>query len=147
MPIKQLRQRIKILATDNIAFQDLLKAADFFISPILDKDSTVAPPYTWIECMSRGVPIITTDVSGADELIANRVTGYISETEYYFKKTIIDAIRLKDYLPEMSKKAKEVVARKFNLKNIAEDYLELWKRSSASMKAKNFLRKEADANL
>jgi glycosyltransferase involved in cell wall biosynthesis len=29
----------------------------------------VAPPLTWIESMGFGVPIITTNVRGADELV------------------------------------------------------------------------------
>ena len=41
-----------------------------------DRDCIVAPPLTWIECMANGLPVLTTDVPGAEELVEDGRTGY-----------------------------------------------------------------------
>jgi glycosyltransferase involved in cell wall biosynthesis len=59
-------------------FRNLLGSTDLLFSPTHKLTSTVSPPLTWTEAMSMGIPVITTKVLGADEIINSGVNGFIS---------------------------------------------------------------------
>ena len=70
---------IHVAATDVARFKHLQSAADVLYSPIINKSCIVAPPLTWIEMLNLGVPILTTDVPGASEIVQEGITGYMAE--------------------------------------------------------------------
>ncbi len=127
------KRGIKIISTNsNSEFLKLVNASDAFLSPILSIASIVAPPLTWIECMALGVPVITTNVGGSNELILNGNTGYIfnSLQEAVEKINAIGADE--NTHRQISQAAREKVRAEYNIEGIANKYLGLWKKMAES---------------
>ncbi len=102
----------------------LLKtASDIFYSPILNKKCILAPPLTWIEVMSSGIPILTTDVPGAKEIIVDGHTGFIAKNE---NDLILKMFEIKENFLTMSKYCKQKIINDYNIYDISKKYLELW---------------------
>ncbi len=122
------KRGIKIISTNsNLEFLKLVNASDAFLSPILSTASIVAPPLTWIECMALGVPIITTNVGGSNELILNGDTGYIFNSLQEATEKI-NTIHVDETLhKKISQAAREKVRMEYNIEGIAHKYLCLWK--------------------
>ena len=106
-------------------FVDLLDTADFFLSPIGAVDSTVSPPLTWLEAMSLGTPVITTDVPGVDELVTHAETGYVAESFDSLPGVIRQAIH-DTRRAEVSQGARDIVSRKYNIEDSAAEYVDMW---------------------
>ncbi len=102
----------------------LLKtASDIFYSPILNKRCIIAPPLTWIEVMSSGTPILTTNVPGVKEIIVDGNTGFIAKNE---NDLILKMFKIKENFLTMSKYCKQKIINDYNISNISNKYLELW---------------------
>ena len=117
-------KQIKIM-TGIENFGDVLETADFFFSPIEDNSSTVSPPLTWIEAMAKGTPIITTKISGVDEIIDDRVNGFIAENYQELPSTIKNAVHNSNH-ESTAEHAILKVKKEFNIQNSADAYLEMW---------------------
>src|SRR5437773_1816491 len=59
------------------AFYDAREAADVLLSPLLAHGAIAGPALTWLECMSMGIPVISTIGSGAEELVTHKETGLL----------------------------------------------------------------------
>ena len=59
-----------VMETNRQEFDALQSLAALFLSPVCNRNRTVAPALTWIEMMQKGVPVLTTPVAGTEELIA-----------------------------------------------------------------------------
>ena len=116
---------VTVMETDQAEFQELQNIAALFISPICDKNRTVAPPITWIEMMQRGVPVVTTPIDGVDEILENYESGIIAESEEDAAQAIIGITDVQ--LKTMKDKARRTVNEKYNIKSIAKSYTKLWK--------------------
>jgi glycosyltransferase involved in cell wall biosynthesis len=102
-------------------FHELLGSADILFSPTHKLSSTVSPPLTWVEAMSMGVPVITTKVKGAEEIIEHMSTGYISDDYDMIAEdimTIIDA-GIDD---DMKSNARKKVTADYNIQHIADSF-------------------------
>jgi glycosyltransferase involved in cell wall biosynthesis len=114
---------IHVLPTPVDVFADARTAADVLFSPIEARDCIVAPPLTWIECMSTGIPVVSTDVAGADELIEDGRTGYRARDG----ADLAAKLRLAcDRFPEMGAACRAKVAREYDLTAIGRAYREHW---------------------
>ncbi|MFH1957601.1 MAG: glycosyltransferase family 4 protein [bacterium] len=121
--IKKACQKVQII-TNVDEFNKLLESADVFFSPVGKKESTVAPPLTWIEAMSMGTPVMTTGVRGGGELIEDGETGFVVDD---YSDIISKCIEVKSFnLNIISNKAREFVAEEFNIEKICEEYLKNW---------------------
>lgn len=103
-------------------FHKLLGSADLLFSPTHKLTSTVSPPLTWTEAMSMGVPVITTNVKGATEIIDHNVNGFI--TDNY--DTILDdtlAIIKTGIDNSMKVNARNKIVENYNINNIAEYFV------------------------
>ncbi len=113
---------IEIIAgASESSFHELLGSADLLLSPSYKISSTVSPPLTWIEAMSMEVPVLTTEIKGADEIILNGETGYISknyETIIQDIQTIIDS----GINQNMKSNAKKMIEENYNIHLIADGY-------------------------
>lgn len=123
---------IKILETDFNTFCELKREAVLFLSPICNKKRTVAPPITWIEMMQLGLPIMTTDVEGASELIEHGKSGFIIndidegvELLYRFQPT-----------EKLKKNCRDVVKINYNISHIATQYVNMWENALKTLKKK-----------
>ncbi len=110
--------------TDRETFDELQRAATVFLSPLCNPNRTVAPPLTWVEMMGLGVPLVTTQVPGVEELVDHERTGFV----------VHDSGEAVDVLCKVSTEAWQtlgaegarVVHERFNLKDIASAYVSMW---------------------
>lgn len=124
---------IFIKATSVDEFNLLMKTADIFYSPVCKKDIILAPPLTWIEALANGMPILTTDVKGADEIVEDNKTGFIAKDE----KELIDKIfQIKHAYTTMIDNCYQKAQEKYDIRNIAQNYCRLFKGAKMMYKAK-----------
>ena len=112
-----------VMSTPVDTFADLLAASDVLFSPIFDRDCIVAPPLTWIESMAAGLPVLTTDVPGAGELVENGRTGYLAKDD---AELIAKLFTLRDEHAAMGEACRSKVAADYNLAAIRTAYLTYW---------------------
>ena len=114
---------IHVLATPVATFADAMSSADILLSPIESRDCVVAPPLTWIEAMAAGVPVLTTDVAGAEELVDDGDTGFraTDETDLLAKLASLLVVST-----SMSAACRAKVAADYDLDAIGRAYLDLW---------------------
>ena len=103
-------------------FRSLLGASDFLMSPTYKLSSTVSPPLTWTESMAMGVPVLTTAVKGADEIIENGRTGFISPS-YGTLEVDIDRILDGGVPKAMAAAAMQKIRTEYNINNIATQFI------------------------
>ena len=114
---------VHVMSTPTEKFADVLASADVLFSPIFNRDCIVAPPLTWIESMASGMPILTTDVPGADELVENGRTGYLARDE---DELIAKSFVLRNGHAAMSEACRDKIAADYNLEDIRRAYLTFW---------------------
>lgn len=116
---------VAVFETDQMEFKNLQNIAALFLSPVCDKNRTIAPPMTWIEMMQRGVPVVTTPVDGVNEILENLTNGIIAESE---EEAATAIVRMGDIqLNAMCDNAKRTVKEKYNIESIAASYTKLWR--------------------
>lgn len=107
-------------------FHQAQRAADFMISPISDLGSTAAPPLTWIENMALGVPLMTTPIPGADELVTDGVNGLLVRTPEEGARRLNEFSRSPETMAEARRQARRRVEERFALASSVTDYVTLW---------------------
>ncbi|MDO8682144.1 MAG: glycosyltransferase family 4 protein [Armatimonadota bacterium] len=107
-------------------FQTVLASADFFYSPSCRPDVSIAPPLTWLEAMSYGTPVITTQASGVEEVIEHGSAGYLTDSMETIPQAIDAAVDAPNRA-EVRRNCRAVVQEKFDIRNSAEQYVSLWK--------------------
>ena len=118
-------QNIHIVETNKSEFDSLKNITDIFLSPILNKNRTIAPPLTWIEMLQSGIPIITFELDGVDEIIEHGKNGFIALSSADAARLIID---LKSFDKEFIRKACfSSVKKKHDIKLISDRYISLWR--------------------
>ena len=76
-------------------------------------------PRPVIEAAACGVPSISTDVGIVPELIDNGINGFIVDRNYQaIKSGILQALEMRDHLPEMGKLIRKKMEREFNWENL-----------------------------
>ncbi|MGI0130156.1 MAG: glycosyltransferase family 4 protein [Thermoplasmata archaeon] len=101
-------------------------AADVMISPIADMRSTAAPPLTWIETMAQGVPLLTTPIPGADEVVSDGVSGLLSRNPEEAARRVADFFRSPERVAEARLRARQQVEERFDLMHSVTEYVRLW---------------------
>lgn len=114
---------ITVRETTAESFELFKRAADVFYSPITNFNSIVAPPLTWLEMLAKGVPIITTNVPGANEVIEDGVTGFSVEGN---ADMIEKLFLMGERFMNMKDACIQKIADKYNIKVIAGEYLNFW---------------------
>lgn len=117
---------IHVMPTTVDEFKLLLAASDVLFSPVVNRSCIVAPPLTWIETMSIGKPIITTNVMGANEIVTEGETGTLANnnTDILLKLSLITKNFEKMRMSCVAK-----IERDYNINNIASLYLDIWSKS------------------
>ncbi|MHA2283472.1 MAG: glycosyltransferase [Promethearchaeota archaeon] len=116
-------QGIYVTATEVELFDHLKVATDVFYSPVTNKRCILAPPLTWIEMMSLGVPILTTNVPGAFEIVEEGKTGCMAHNE---DDLIRKMLLLKERAATMEIACRKKVEKDYNIRNIARRYLDFF---------------------
>jgi glycosyltransferase involved in cell wall biosynthesis len=118
---KQLGIIIKVTTKEE--FDNLTNSADVFFSPILNNRCIVAPPLTWIEMLNKGIPVVTTSVQGTENIIVNGETGFLFGSLEGLVNSLTDIAEKPN---SYSARCKDFVKRRFNVKQCAEAYIELF---------------------
>jgi glycosyltransferase involved in cell wall biosynthesis len=117
---------IRIGVTKTSFIQEL-NLYDVLFSPLVRNDLSLAPPLTWIEALSRGLPVITTRTMGVEEYIQNKKSGIIftnwAEMEQWFLEADIH-----EELGKMHESPKWKYSKKFDIAAVSYQYLQLYKR-------------------
>lgn len=117
------KEGILVKETTLEEFNLLKSAADIFYSPIINRNCILAPPLTWIEVLSLGVPILTTVAGGVDEIVIGGETGFTAKSnDELIEKMFILRNKYKDMIRYCYDKA----LKSYNIKNTAGKYLKLW---------------------
>ncbi|MDI6827396.1 MAG: glycosyltransferase family 4 protein [Armatimonadota bacterium] len=109
-------------------FAELLETADFLYSPLLRRHVIVAPPLTWLEAMNMGTPVISTAAGGVDEVVINGKTGFVAPSFNNLEETLIKATDFEG-LQEMSNNCRNFIAENCDIKDVAESYLQMWRKN------------------
>lgn len=85
-------------------------------------------PYVILEGAKHKKMIISTDVGGISDLVENGINGYLIEVgnQKQLEEAINEALENNRY-KQMGQKLYEKVERKFSLKNMAQDHVEIYK--------------------
>ena len=119
--------RITVCCTNQEEFNKILSATDILISPVTKRNTIVAPPLSWLECMSIGIPVFTTSVAGAKDVIKHRWNGSVSESCDKIIDDLIMSIEKEDYY-EMGQNARNHVEENYNISRIAISYAQFWRK-------------------
>lgn len=106
-------------------FRSLLGASDVLLSPTYKLSSTVSPPLTWTEGMAMGIPVLTTAVLGADEIIEAGRTGFISAS-YATLADDLDAVLNRGADPAMATAARATIEARYNINSIADQFVKIF---------------------
>jgi glycosyltransferase involved in cell wall biosynthesis len=116
---------IRVIETGRREFRLLQQEASLFLSPICNEKRTAAPPLTWIEMMSLGIPVVTTNVAGVSELIQHGRNGYIANS---ISETA-DLLSGMKVTEQIRQACRNTIDQEYNLDNIAAQYVSMWQRS------------------
>jgi len=115
---------IFIKATSAEEFTLLKTAADVFYSPLVNKNCVVSPPLTWIELLSQGVPILTTDAGGTEEVVVEGKTGSLIRSEGDMERKMRSISKNSGHMaPDCYRLARD----SFSIADSAARYLEFWR--------------------
>jgi len=101
-----------------------LRAFDIFILPSIKEGL----PYTIIETMAAGVPIITTNVGGIPEMIDDNVSGILIQPKnsQQLAEKILELINNPEIAQKMTQKAQEKVVKEFSLEKMIKETKKLY---------------------
>jgi glycosyltransferase involved in cell wall biosynthesis len=107
-------------------FGRVQSAADVMISPLADIRSTAAPPLTWIESMALGIPLLTTPIPGADEIVEDGVNGFLVRSSDEAAQRLIEFFGTPERAAEARRQARRRVEERFTITHSVTEYVNLW---------------------
>ena len=123
---KQLKQSHRIFfkgAVKNVG--EYLIDSDFYVSASQSEGMS----NSLLEAMSLGIPAITSNVSGVNDIVFDNQNGFIFEPndEEFFYEKIIKAINCnEEKYTNMSRLASEHMLKNFSINLIAKKHIELY---------------------
>lgn len=115
---------VYVIETGRNEFLGLRSLADLFLSPVCNKNRTLAPPLTWIEMMRLGKPVITTNVSGVNEIIIHGEDGFVIDTVEGIVTLLIGLNEAE--IHRAGEKASKAINDRYRLDGILSRYIALW---------------------
>ena len=102
-------------------FLNRLSQYDALLSPIFDSDSSAAPPLTWIEALSAGLPIVTTDNPGMRELLTDGESAIIRMNAEELEEWLVNVCDLSS-LQTMRPRARDLFDERYQIGVVADSY-------------------------
>jgi glycosyltransferase involved in cell wall biosynthesis len=106
--------------------RDILSATDAVILPFSLRSWQRGLPLTIVEALASGVPVITTKRGGLDETITDGFNGLLVQDPEDVCQAALSLCEAEGKLDEMSRNARLVAERRFDLSTVAQAYVELW---------------------
>jgi glycosyltransferase involved in cell wall biosynthesis len=103
----------------------ILANSDIFVLPSREEGM----PRALMEAMSMSLPCVATDVGGVREVVEEEVSGFISDfgDVECFGENILKLVEDKDLRMTMGYAARQRIARKFDIQEIAKKYITLFR--------------------
>ena len=109
----------------NNTLPDVYTKADIYIQPSLYEGN----PKTILEAMSCGLPVISTDVDGINNVITHKQNGYLCQINSNSIRTAILSLRNNTKLKEkIGGNARKYILENYNLDNILKKEIKLYKK-------------------
>jgi len=121
------RPKVRIVKGDQ-GFLGNLSSFDALFSPLMRLDSTLAPPLTWIEALSAGLPIITTRAAGISELIAHGRSGLIFDSYQCIEEWLVNDPFRTDTIQEMKITAQKEFDSHYRMDVIGQKFEGIYRR-------------------
>ena len=102
------------------------EAADVFLGPISRDRSILAPPLTWVECMMKGLPILTNPCGAAEEVLGNGEAGIVAAPDK-LGSALLEVLSDRNRLSELQRSTIAWGTRMFSLEGSVQGYRDLWK--------------------
>jgi len=105
---------------------DLLALCDVFVLPSLSEGM----PLSLLEAMGAGVPSVATRVGGVSEVVDHGKTGLLVSPgdSQALAESIIKLLEDRTLARQMGQYARDVVARRFSVSRMVDDYKEIYAR-------------------
>jgi len=117
---------IRVFATTPEQFRALLRETDLLVSPIVNFRSVCGPPLSWVECLGRGIPIVSTPAPGVEEILTIHQAGLVGKTEEELIRKIGLLLNDPKTYQTLSENARRLVRQEFLIEKVAGQYLKLW---------------------
>lgn len=125
------RPGLRVFGTGD-AFRAARASADVLLSPIQDRHSTAAPPLAWLECLAMGLPLVTTDIPGADEAAVAGRSGFTAHSEEE-AAAHLEELAADDALHRrLQAGAREVAVERYSADRALAEYVDLWAHLAAN---------------
>lgn len=108
-------------------FSDVLRAADYLLSPIQSPNSTVAPPLTWLEALAMGVPLLVTPGPGVQEVVLPGENGLVVRTPEEARDWLLGPGGDPELIRRLRIEARRVAEERFTLAQSGRRFVDLWK--------------------
>lgn len=109
------------------SIREILNITDLVVLPSTRKTWRIGLPLTIVEALASGVPVITMKNKGVNEAIIDGFNGILTERLEDIPKAIIDLCKQENKLIEMSQNSRIFAEKQFNIENVAQAYVNLWK--------------------
>jgi glycosyltransferase involved in cell wall biosynthesis len=112
------------------AIEEIIAAFDLYVSGSLVEGL----PTVLLESIAAGVPVITTDISGNNEVIENGVTGRLIPTKApkLMADAVVEALSNADHTQKMAQAALLDIRARFDIRSIAAQYTRLFQELMAA---------------
>lgn len=118
-------ERVNVVAGDS-GFVASLPGYSALFSPVLQASSTMAPPLSWVEALSAGLPIVTTRTRGIEEIIDHGRTGHVAEDFTDLRDRLLDPGLAAD-LGRMRGEARRVFDHRYEIGVVADRFASMYR--------------------
>lgn len=129
------RPRLQVFGSAEL-FHAAMGSADLLLSPIQDTRSTAAPPLAWLECLAKGIPILTTDVPGTGEAVLPGVSGFAVHDQPEAGKRLLEIAEDPTLHRRLRDGARQVAVERYSTTRALREYVDLWSRLAIAPRAR-----------
>jgi len=108
------------------AFHAARTAADILLCPFIDVRSTAAPPLAWLECLAMGIPILTTEIPGVEEAVADGKSGFAVPSPEAASDRLRALLADDGLRQRLREGARQIAMERYSVDRALQEYVDLW---------------------